>query len=302
MPVSTNMKGIILSASGFTIWALGDALIKHLTGFYSVSAIVFYNACIVTLLFLAAAPWLGGLKQTFRTKKMKLHLLRGFLFFLQIAFVIYGFSQMSMAKTYAIVFSSPFIASILSIPLLGEKITVKQWLAIALGFCGVLIVLRPGIIPLDMAALSVLAGALVFSLTNIIVRIIEKPGENSETMISWGLLPELVVLTCAFLMFLPQFALPAAEHIVMFILLAMTSAVGMIMISFAFRLAAPAVAAPFHYVQMLWGVVLGYLVFGDVLDFWTGLGASVIIASGLWLIWQEKNGSVAKTAAPLPPP
>lgn len=301
MQMSSNLKGILFSALGFSTWALGDVIIKYLTAFYSNSAIIFFNSCIVMVLFVGAAPWLGGLKRTFRSKKMKLHLLRGVFLTAQIFFVVYGFSHMTLAKTYAIVFSAPFLATLLSIPLLGEKINPKQWLAIGLGFSGVLTILRPGLIPLDLATLSALAGALIFSLMNIVVRIIEKPEENNETLISWGLLPEMVVVIVSFLIFLPHFTLPTVTHLGLLTALSVTSAVGMILIAYAFRVAAPAVAAPFQYVQMLWGVVLGYIIFGDVLDLWVGIGAGIIIASGLWLIWQEKT-AVAKTLHPLPPP
>lgn len=301
MRLSPNMKGILFSALGFSSWATGDAAIKYLTAYYSNTSIIFWNALFLTVLYFMAAPFLGGLKRTFQSKKLKLHLLRGVLLTGQIFLVVYGFSQMSLAKTYAIVFSAPFMAILLSIPLLHEKISLRQWVATGLGFAGVLVVLRPGLIPVDAAALSVLAGALIFSLMNLTVRFIEKPHENNETTLSWGLLPELVIVSVSFLMLLPQWAAPAPQHLPLFLFLAATSGIGMILIACAFRLASPAVAAPFQYIQMLWGVVLGYIMFGDVLDLWVGIGAGIIIASGLWLIWHEKNGT-AKATHPLPPP
>ena len=300
--MSSNMKGIILSAAGFSSWALGDALIKYLTGFYSIYAIVFYNALFSSIIFMAVSPWLGGLRRTFQTKKMKLHLLRGLLFFVQMVMIIYGFSQMSLAKTYAIVFSAPFMAALLSIPLLKETIRPAQWLSIALGFGGILVILRPGIIPLDTATLSVMGGALAFAITNIAVRFIEKPGTHTETILSWGLLPELLITVCAGAMLLPHFVFPAAAHLPHMLGVALSSAFGIISISLAFRHAAPAVAAPFHYIQMLWGVVLGYLIFGDLLDIWTAMGGAIIIISGLWLIWQERNGNTKTPTAPPPSP
>lgn len=291
MRLSPSIKGILFSAAGFTSWALGDAIIKYLTGFYTIYAIVFYGAVTVSVFFTMASPWMGGLRQTFASKKLKWHLLRGVLFFIQMVMVIYGFSQMTMAKTYAIVFSAPFMTAILSVFLLKEKICPRQWLAILTGFAGILIILRPGMVPLDAPVLSVLGGAFIFSLANIAVRFIEKPGEHTETMLSWGLLPELVVTLCSGALFIPDFVFPAAVHLPLIGLMALSSATGMTLIALAFRAAAPATVAPFHYVQMLWGVILGYLVFGDVLDFWVGVGAAVVIGSGLWLIWQERNNA-----------
>jgi drug/metabolite transporter (DMT)-like permease len=301
MRLSANMKGMLFSGLGFSSWATGDAAIKYLTAYYSNAAIIFWNALFLIVLYFAVAPWLGGLKATFRSRKIKLHLLRGALLTAQIYLVVYGFSQMTLAKTYAIVFSAPFMAILLSIPLLHEKISVRQWIATAVGFAGVLVVLRPGVIPVDGAALCVLAGALVFSLMNLTVRFIEKPHENNETIISWGLLPELVIVSISFLVLLPQWVFPAPEHLLLFVFLAATSGIGMVLIAYAFRISSPAVAAPFQYVQILWGVTLGYILFADTLDLWVGAGAAVIIASGLWLIWHEKNDT-AKAVHPLPPP
>ncbi|HEY8191419.1 MAG TPA: DMT family transporter, partial [Alphaproteobacteria bacterium] len=151
MRLSPNMKGILFSALGFSSWATGDAAIKYLTAYYSNAAIIFWNALFLTIMYFIAAPWLGGLQRTFGSKKMKFHLLRGVLLTAQIYLIVYGFSQMTLAKTYAIVFSAPFMAILLSIPLLREKISLRQWVATGIGFAGVLVVLRPGLIPVDGA-------------------------------------------------------------------------------------------------------------------------------------------------------
>ncbi|MBI4030127.1 MAG: DMT family transporter [Proteobacteria bacterium] len=295
---SSNMKGITYAIAGFTSWAIGDAAIKYLTDFYSIYAVIFYNATLVLSILVICSPWLGGLKKTFSSGKLKLHLSRGIFFFLQMIFVIYGFSHMSLFKTYAIVFSAPFMTSLLAMIILKEKVNGTQWLVIALGFMGILVILRPGLIPLDLPSLSVLAGALAFSATNIFVRIIEKPGERNETLLSWALLPEIVILICVLPFFLPEFILPEARHIWLLILMAVTSAVGVILVSLAFRHAAAAAAAPFHYIQMVWGVILGFIIFGDVPDIMVGIGASVIVASGLWLVRQESTPSKNPPAVP----
>lgn len=296
--LSPNIKGIIFAVAGFTSWSAGDAIIKYLTGFYSINAVIFYNAMLVLAILVAASPWLGGLKKTFRSRKLKLHLIRGVFFFIQMLLVIYGFSHLSMFKTYAIVFSAPFMVSLLAMIILKEKVNGTQWLVIAMGFTGILVILRPGLIPLDLPSLAVLGGALAFSITNIFVRLIEKPGENSETLLSWALLPEIVILLCVTPLFLPEFVLPETRHIGLLILMAVTSVVGIILVSLAFRHAAMAVAAPFHYIQMVWGVILGFIIFGDVPDLMVGIGATIIVASGLWLVRQESLSAKNLPAAP----
>src|SRR5690606_23755595 len=114
--------------------------------------------------------WLGGIRPTLRSRNIRLHFLRGILLFAQFCLLMYGFSQLTMAKTYALVFVAPFIVTLLSIPLLKEKVSPAEWGAIALGFCGVLVILRPGLVAIDLASLAVLGAALLFSLYNILAR------------------------------------------------------------------------------------------------------------------------------------
>lgn len=293
--LNDNIKGILLAITAFSLFAISDALCKYLTSYYSVIAISFYVAISVIFCLLLAAPKLGGVKKTFKTRNMKLHLLRGFILFVQFACIMYGFSQLSMAETYALIFTAPFIMTILSIPLLKEKVTGTQWLAIALGFCGVLIILRPGMVPIDLAALAVLGSALLFSLYNIIARFMR---DSDETLLSWALLPELPFLLCASVAVSFMFVVPTPIHMLIFLVSGALACVAIICMAQAFVHAPPAIAAPFHYTQMIWAIGLGYLFFGDVIDIWVGIGSVIIIISGLWLI--RNNSTAARETPPVP--
>jgi len=132
-----------------------------------------------------------------------------------------------------------------------------------------------------------MASALLFSLSSILIRFIHK---EEETLLSWGLLTELPVVLCAFIaLTVSGFEIPQQEHLWLLILTGSLSAVGLICIPLGFIYARVAVAAPFHYIQMLWGIALGYLIFHDIPDLWTLAGASIIIASGIWLIRHENS-------------
>ncbi len=280
-----TFKGILFSIAGFSLWSCGDAAYKYLSEFYGMGLLIFANAALVTAALLVMSPWLGGLKQTFQTKKLKLHFFRGFLIFLQVAGVVYGFSHMSMTKTYSIVFIAPLFATLLSIPLLKEKVHLQQWLAIAIGFVGILVILRPGVIPLEPAVAAVIFSALCFSLSNILIR---KIGHEGETLLAWGLIPQIVMLACSAVLYAMNFELFQLVHLPLFIFLGAMSSGGIICIALAFIYAPPAIAAPFHYVQMLWAVLFGFTLFGDVPDLWTGAGAVTIVTSGLWLIKAKR--------------
>lgn len=291
------LKGILLSLAGFSFWAMGDAILKFLSTDYHIATLIFYNALIAVACFLLAAPKLGGLSPTFRSRKMKWHVLRGGLILIQMFLIVYAFSHMSLAKTYALIFAAPFFATILAIPLLKEHVTVKQILSVALGFIGILIILRPGMIPLSIPVIAAITAALVFSLSNLIVRHID---DGNEPLLAWPLIPEIIILLGSACLFLFHPEIPDTQHLPHIVFLGITSAAGLLCVSLAFVYAPAALAAPFHYVQMLWAIALGYIIFGDTLDLWTGAGAAIIVASGIWLIFLGRDQNKGSYNPPAP--
>lgn len=278
--------GITLALAGFSMLSLGDAMIKYLSPHYSTYSLVFYNSLFGLTLVLLCSPWLGGIKNTLKDKAIKLHLLRGALVFVQLSLIVYAFTQMSIAKAYSIAFMAPIFSTLLAIPLLKDRLTWQHSVGIAMGFIGVLIILRPGMMTLDTASLAVLLSAFLFALLNIISRYMR---HGQHTLLSWAFYPHLVIIFTSLLLFRHELQWPETGHLFHLVFLGGISAFGAIGVARSFTYVPTATAASFHYVQMLWGVGLGYLLFGDLLEFWVLLGAAVVIVSGLWLIWTEKK-------------
>ncbi len=277
-------KGILLALLGFSLLSFGDATIKYLSRYYLTYSLVLYNSVFGLLLLLLLSPWLGGIKNTLKDKRIKLHLLRGGLVFVQLLLIVYAFTQLPLAKAYAISFVAPMFSALLAIPLLKDKLSGKHMMIIGIGFVGVLIILRPGLIPLEMASLAALISALFFSLVNITARYMR---DSQHTLLSWAFYPHLVIISILLLFFWPELQLPRLQDLPYFVFMGGVSTFGAISLARAFAHARMATAASFHYVQMLWGILLGYFIFGDTVDLWTGVGAVVIIASGLWLMRVE---------------
>ncbi len=282
----TAAKGIVLSLLGFSLLSFGDATIKYLSSYYSTYSLVFYNSLFGLIVLLLLSPWLGGIKNTLRDPRIKLHLIRGGLVFVQLSLIVYVFSQLPLAKAYAISFVAPMFSALLAIPLLKDKLTWGHGVAIISGFVGVLIILRPGLIPFEVAALAALASALFFSLVNITARYMR---DSNHTLLSWAFYPHVVIISILLLLFLDKLQGPRLEDLGYLVFMGGVSAFGAICIARAFAHARTATAASFHYVQMLWGAVLGYFIFGDRIDVWTAVGAMVIIGSGLWLMRVERS-------------
>ena len=289
-----NIKGIVLTLAGFSLFSISDAFVKYLSTQISFYVITFFLSFFSALVLIAFSSKLGGLKKTIQSKNKMLHILRGVLLLIQFLLLVYAFSHMSMAKTYALIFIAPFVISILSIPILKQSVSWQNWWAIIAGFTGVLIILRPGLIPIDLAALAALVSAVLFALVYIIAA---KIGNKNEASLSFALYPEVIILCLAALLMADGFVMPKTQYLGMLAISGITSAFGMVFVAQGFIYAKTSTAALFHYVQILWAILFGLLVFHDNMDVWEILGSTIIIGSGILMVRHEnkKSGNYAET-------
>ncbi len=280
-----NAMGMALSAFGFSLYAIGDVFIKMGAGHYSPEQVAFYINMFFTPLILIMANRVGGLKRTLRTKHLKLHILRSLLGMGVFFAMTTGFTQLGMAMSYTLIFSGPFILSVMSIFFLGEKIRMYRWAAIIMGFVGVMVVLRPGLVPLEPAALGIIAAAFCYAGSQIIVR---KIGED-EPLLAFSLFGQIIssLLFGAMMVYKDEFHLPQMEHLWFFAATAIFHVFANFAVSRAFQSVDSSIAAPFQYIQLLWGIGAGYLVFNTSIDLWTAVGGAIIVASGIFMIYRE---------------
>ena len=282
-------KGMAVAFIGYSGFAMSDASAKFLTGHYDTFQIIAYIMLFASLLLLAASPWMGGVSKVQRGKA-RYHALRMVMNFLVSVFIVLAFAQLPLASIYAIIFAKPFIAALLAIPFYAERVSSARWIAIAIGFCGVLIAMRPDADGFDLALLLPLGAALCSAVMWISSRSLE-----GESVFSMGFYPIIGTSILSFIVsvsgFGGGFALPELAHMPFFMICGVGVSAGVIGLSVAFRMAPSAAVSPFHYTQMIWGITLGFLVFGDVPDFVTLIGAAVIISSGLFLIYRERSFS-----------
>lgn len=280
-----TMTGMMLAALGYSLYSIGDVFIKFASESYSPEVIAFFiNICFLPMLLLMSSK-VGGLKATLQTKHLKLHLLRSALGMCVFFAMTTGFRELGMAMSYTLIFAGPFIVSILSIFFLGEKIGKYRWASIIAGFFGVLVVLRPGVIPMDPAAIGIIVAAFCFAGSTIIIRKIG-PDEPLLAFSLFGCFSALVVFG-GMMIYKGEMRLPQTEHLIFFGATALFHLFANFAVSRAFQTVETSVAAPFHYIQLLWGLGFGYLLFDRGIDVWTGVGASIIVASGIYMIHRE---------------
>lgn len=267
------------------LYATHDAIIKYLGGIYPSFQILFFASLLsfplVSMVLMrdrnpgslrpANPGWIAA-----RTIFAVLGGICGF----------YAFSVLPMAQVYAILFSAPLIVTILSIPILGERVGIHRWAAVLVGLCGVLIVLRPGAEPLDLGHIAAVVAAMGGASTALIIRRLGGT-ERPLVLIMWPMLGNFVVTGAALSVDYQPMEL---QHLGMAAMIAGLGLVAGFLLILAYRAGEAAIVAPMQYSQILWAAAYGFVFFNESLDLGTLLGASVIIGSGIYIVWREGRG------------
>ncbi len=277
---------VVYALIGFSSFGIVDASYKWLSD-YAPNVTNAFLASIVSLLIVVGYGLFSKKSLVFWTlPKRNLHILRGFLISLQILTIIYALSKMPLAMVYTILFCAPFITVILAKLIFKETLSLKSALIILAGFGGVFLVFRPELSDLkNLSLLSAALGALMISLVNITSRAI---GDHRDNAYAYAFYTMLTVSIVAGIFHFFMGEMPPPSTIPAYSILVCTGLVGTIAVALAFSKAPAVLIAPFQYTQIIWGIGLGWLVFGDKPDIYAIIGISIIIASGIALLW-EKN-------------
>jgi drug/metabolite transporter (DMT)-like permease len=189
-----------------------------------------------------------------------------------------------IAETSATAFVSPLFVTALSIVFLGESVGVRRWLATAVGLIGVMVILRPGSNAFHAAAFFPLVSALAWACTLIMTRMLSGR-EHAITTMTYSSIAGACVM-CALVPFV--WVTPSWHDILFGVLIGVASTAGQWIVVLAFRYGDASVLAPFSYTQLLWVSILGFLIFGEVPDIWTVVGAAFIVTSGLYTAHRER--------------
>ena len=218
------------------------------------------------------------------TERLGLQLMRGAALLGSSLFFITGLRFLPIAEASATGFVSPVFVTALSIVFLSESVGIRRWLATAAGLLGVLIILRPGTSAFHPAAFFPLVSALCWAATLIMTRVMSGK-EHAVTIMTYSSIAGVGVLT-AMVPF--AWVTPSWHDILFGILIGVASTAGQWIVVLAFRYADASVLAPFSYSQLVWVTALGFVIFGEVPDGWTVVGAAFIVASGLYTAHRER--------------
>lgn len=259
-----------------------DICAKWLLQDYSLEQFVFLRSVFGLLTFLLIVRWYGGLR-SLKTKRWGWHLLRTVLACTTMFGFFYGLSKMPLVNALTLAFTAPLIVTALSVPVLGEQVGWRRWVAVTVGFLGVLIVLRPGTGLLNPAAIGVLiaaAGYAGLALTARTLASTESPFSMSVYVILGPLLVSALVLP-------GKFVMPDLKDWGFYCVAGLCSAGAWVGIVGGYRRASPVVLAPFEYTALIGGAVAGFYIWNEVPDRFVVLGGFIIICSGLYIVYRE---------------
>ena len=279
------LTGVLFALLGFALFSTHDVVIKFLGSDYASFQILFFS---VLLGFPFATLMLMGDRSegTLRPANPRWVTVRTVAGVVTGISAFYAFSVLPLAQVYAFIFAAPLIITVLSIPILKEKVGVHRWAAVVLGLIGVLIVLRPGAEPLTLGHIAGLTAAVGSAVVSVVTRKIGRT-ERSAVLMLYPMMANVILMACL----LPFIYKPLpVEHLGLLAVMSFLGFSGGLCIIAAYRYADAAMVAPMQYSQIIWGAAFGYLIFQEVPDQATGLGAAVIICAGVYVVIRESFG------------
>lgn len=279
MPSRDPRLGIVLMALTMLIFATQDALSRHLaaqSNAISVNWIRF--AFFAGVVLVAAIRRPGGLRQTFSTAVPLLQIARGLALITQLSIFVYAFTVLGLAEAHAVFAVYPLIIVVLSAFFLRETVPPARWLAVLAGFCGVLVLLRPGLGILRPEALLVLCGATIFAVYSVLTRRVARH-DRPETNVAYIALIGFLALSAAVPFFWKP--VPFADWGWMALLCVLGSLAHGLLIK-VYELVEANVVQPLAYLQLAFATAYGVILFGERPDLLTWVGMAILIVSGAW--------------------
>ena len=275
-------------AGGMFLFAAVDTEAKFLTETLHPLQIVWSRqlGLLLGVLVLLAYRGFGIL----RTQHLGLQIARGTMVAGSSSIFIYAVSFVPLVDAIAVTFVAPFMVTLIAALVLREPVGIRRWTAVAIGFVGVLIVTRPGLGVVHPAVLLILIAALLFALRQILSRFVTGTDRIITTVAYTALLGSAIMtVPLPFVWRTPETSL----ELVLLVSMALIAAVAEILVTKALDVADAVVVAPVHYSIIIWATFYGFMVFGQLPDMWTWVGASIIVDMGMYTLhreWRIKSG------------
>lgn len=277
--------GISAALMSTVLFSTMDAIVKWLGSDYPVHQIMFFRctvALVPVLIFLHRA---GGIR-VLRTNRPWLHGIRSVLGLLAMAAAFYGFTVLPLADASSIFYMAPLIATALSVPMLGEHVGIRRWLAVLIGLSGVLIIIRPGGEVFNPGGIAMLMAAIFVGINSNVVRMLSTT-EQAISITFYFTLSSAIITTmlCLYL----KWVIPSGRDLILLIGTGFLGGTAQYALALSLRYVKIGIAAPFRYLSIIAGGIYGYLFWSESPDSLTLTGIAIIIGAGLYSMHRETN-------------
>ena len=279
---SARLAGIGLMLAAVCMFSFGDALGKFIVATYSVGQLMLLRSC-VSLVLLAPLIWRHR-GQFGRLERPWLQLLRVVLSTLEIAAFFLAAAYLPLADVVTYYLATPIFVTALSAIVLGERVGWRRWSAVLIGFCGVLIALKPSVATVTWPAMIALAGSMAFAVLMLVTRSLRATPDIvlASTQFAGALAFGVVVAPFGWIT-------PTWGNLGFFFASGTISVCALLCVNRALKLAPASTVVPYQYSMIIWAVMFGYVVFGDVPSAATAAGAAIIIGAGLYIFLRERD-------------
>lgn len=289
MPATQAVRGAMLAALAMCLFSVQDAFVKAMSEDYSVVTILFFRSLglvpVATYLV-----WRQGGLSGFRTRRLGLQALRGLFLFLMFLGYYLALTRLPLATAAALVFSAPLMTTLLSVPILKERIGLHRIGAVLVGFLGVLIMIRPGGGAFEWAALLCLGASFCYSISMVLTRHLGA----TESLTSLVFYPNLAYLLGSIFLLPANWTPVPPLHMALLVGFGVCVIVPHLAITQAYRIAPPPFLAPLDYTILVWALLWGWLLWKEWPSAATLLGACIVVLAGLYVIYREARAGRAE--------
>jgi drug/metabolite transporter (DMT)-like permease len=282
LKVTTETIGIIFAILAYLSFSLLDTIQKTLIIYYSVFQLLFIKYCFTLCLSFIESRRKKNY-DFYLTNNFKLQILRSFLSILESACFVIAFRYLSLADAHSIGGLTPIIVVIFSSIFLREKITPKIWLAVFMGFIGVLVIMRPGLSIFDPKSLIPLSAALFLGLYQVVTRKTSEYDQNETSLFYTAIIGILIMGSISFFYWIPI----NFSFILLFMGVGLFYSLGLYLQIIALSKARASIVQPFHYTLIFWAIIFGFIFYNDIPDLFTIAGATIIASSGIYIFLNK---------------
>ncbi|WP_134678435.1 DMT family transporter [Paracoccus ravus] len=286
-------KAILTICAASLVFAIMDGMSRHLGTAYSPIFVVtlrYWFFVGFVLLLCARAP--GGIRAAIRTKRPGMQIFRGVLLAFEVVVTVEAFVRLGLINTHAVFACYPLLISALSGPVLGEKVGWRRWVAVGVGFVGILIVLKPGSGVFSAEASLPFLAAAMFALYGLLTRLVARD-DGAMASFFWTAVAGAVAITPFGLMEWQPIAMGDMPWL---LLLCIGAATGHMLLIKAYEMAEASSLQPFSYTQLVWISIFAVLVFGETLAPNVALGGAIVVGAGLFTWWRSRLREAASRA------